>query len=222
MMSKYIDFHNHSQNAYDSEVVALPTYRLGVDSIPPYMPHIWVGIHPYDSDKHIEFTEYFQQVASRVVGIGEIGFDYYYNSDNIEQQNLVFTSQLEMAIKHNYPVTIHCVRGYNNLLQILKSFKCELPAIVLHSFIGSIQLMNDFAKQGCYFSFSACSFASRKTVEAMREVSLDRVFLESDDSAVDIKELYELFSQLREDSSEQIKNRLYNNFKKVVDRWQVG
>lgn len=222
MMSKYVDFHNHSQNGCDSEVIAIPTYRLGVDFIPSDMPYMWVGIHPYDSDKQIEFSKCFEQVAERVVGIGEIGLDYYHNSDNIEQQNIVFKSQLEVAIEHNYPVTIHCVRAYNRLLEVLKSFKTQLPIIVLHSFIGSVQLMEDLEKQGCFFSFSARSFSSPKTVEGMKKISLDRVFLESDDSVIDIKEIYEMFSKHRQESIEQIRDRLYNNFKKVIDRWQVG
>lgn len=221
MPSKYIDFHNHAQMPYDEKVISIPSYRMGVDTVSPYIPNIWIGIHPYDCDIEIDFNSQISPIINSVVGIGEIGLDYYYNSSNIERQNNIFVEQLNFAIAGNLPITIHCVRGYNRLLEILKSYK-TLPKIVLHSFISSPEMAKQFLELGCYLSFSAASFASRKTVEVMRCAPLERIFLESDQEKIDIKELYKLFSQYREQSIEQIKDILYNNFKTVVQRCQIG
>lgn len=221
MASKYIDFHNHLQNAYNQDVVALPSFRLGVDVIPPYIPEIWVGIHPYDCELDIDFLELIKSVKNKIIGIGEIGVDYYYDSSNMKRQDSVFIKQLNFAIEQDMPVTIHCVRGYNKLAEWLKE-KESLPPIILHGFINSVQMAEEFIKIGCYISFSPASFASRKTVEVMKSIPLNRLFLESDDTNVDIKALYRLFSQYRSETLEEIVEVLYNNFKKIVGKCQIG
>ena len=222
MSSKYIDFHNHSQNPYDEQVLALPTYRIGVDSIPPYIPNIWLGIHPYDVDLDVSFESEVAKQGSRVVGIGEIGLDYYYNSDNTERQDCVFIKQLDYAIDNLLPVTIHCVRGYNRLYEIFSERRERLTKTVLHGFINSMQMADSFFELGCYISFSPSSFASRKTVEVMQKAPLDKVFLETDDNQMDIKLVYKLFSQYRDESVEEIEEVMFNNFKKVIGKCQIG
>ena len=222
MSFEYIDFHNHSQNPYAPEVLALPSYRIGVDVIPPYFSQIWLGIHPYDVNIDVCFEKEIAIVEQRVVGIGEIGLDYYYDSSNIELQNSVFVKQLDYAIDNSLPVTIHCVRGYNKLYEILMARKDVLTKTVLHGFINSVQMAESFFALGCYISFSPSSFASRKTVEVMQKAPLDKVFLETDDNQVDIKLLYKLFLQYREETEEEIKGAMYNNFKKVIEKCQIG
>ncbi len=221
MQCKFIDFHNHSQNAYSEEIIALPTYRVGVEAIAPYIPFLWLGLHPWDSENTTEFEQEFEQHQSKMIGIGEIGLDFYYNSENIQTQKEVFVKQLKYAQSHNKPVTIHCVRAYNALLTLLREHKPTIP-VILHSFVGSSQMANDFAQILCYISFSPMSFTSPKTIEVMKNYPLDKIFLETDDNQTSIINLYERFAEIRAISIEELKEQIYNNFKTVLPQCQIG
>ena len=221
MASKYIDFHNHSQNAYDPEVIAFPTFRMGKEAIAPYLPAFWIGVHPWDCSEDIDFASNYNAVKGRIVGIGEIGLDFYYDSDNINLQESVFVKQLEFAISEGLPITVHCVRGYNRLIEILKGYS-KLPKVVIHSFVGSLQIAHSLLDLGCYLSFSPMSFDSRKTLEVASQMPLERVLLESDVWQGDMKSVYGVFCANRTESADYIKDVIYNNFKIIIGECWIG
>lgn len=116
-----------------------------------------VGVHPHD-------TQTFDEAAikkleeliinKKVVAIGEVGLDYFRNLSPKEKQIEVFKLQLDLAIKHNKPVIIHCRDAYIDLLEILKSYQLSNWHGVTHCFLGSWQVAEELLKLGFRVGFT--------------------------------------------------------------------
>jgi TatD DNase family protein len=87
-----------------------------------------------------------------------------------------------MAKKHALPLVIHCIGAYGILLELLKRHAPFPAGFVLHSFSGSAELVQAFAKLGGYFSYAGniCHPNARKTVLALQNTPLERLLFETD------------------------------------------
>lgn len=145
-----------------------------------------VGIHPENADdpEKIEYTikELKKMLAHpKVVAIGEIGLDYYWEDyPPREIQKKYFEAQLELAMKHGYPVVVHDREAHGDCLEIARKYKSVKG--VFHSFSGSTEMAKELVSLGWYISFSGVvTFKNaRKTVEAAEVVPLDRILTETD------------------------------------------
>ena len=102
--------------------------------------YLTIGFHPSEanitSSSDLSFLEE-QLKDSNVVGIGEIGLDYHYGKENIEEQKELFRKQLELARTHHLPVVIHSRDATEDTISILK----EYPEVIgdIHCFSGSAE-----------------------------------------------------------------------------------
>ncbi len=119
--------------------------------------------------------------------IGEIGLDYAVPGDHGEQK-MIFADCLRIAEARGLPVILHCVRAFEPAMEILAGFR--LPAVIFHGFIGSREQAARAVRSGYYLSFGERSLNSPKTVEALRSIPLDKLFLETDDALVPIADIY--------------------------------
>ncbi|XP_021895378.1 uncharacterized protein LOC110812819 isoform X8 [Carica papaya] len=117
------------------------------------------GLHPwYVAERSSQWfdtlKEFFENTPSAAVG--EIGLDKGSQGKKINfvDQVEVFQQQLELAKTLKRPASVHCVRAYGDLLEIMKSKGPFLHGILLHSYLGSAEMVPEFAKLGAYFSFS--------------------------------------------------------------------
>ncbi|XP_030935748.1 uncharacterized protein LOC115960888 isoform X1 [Quercus lobata] len=94
----------------------------------------------------------------------------------------VFRQQLELAKELKRPASIHCVRAFGDLLQIMKSMGPFPAGFILHSYLGSGEMVPEFAKLGAYFSFSGflMSLEARKAKKMLKAVPSERILLETD------------------------------------------
>ncbi|EEF38379.1 deoxyribonuclease, putative [Ricinus communis] len=94
----------------------------------------------------------------------------------------VFQQQLELAKELNRPVSVHCVRAYGDLLESMKSMGPFPAGVILHSYLGSAEMVPEFAKLGAYFSFSGflMSMKVQKAKRVLKAVTSDRILLETD------------------------------------------
>ncbi len=140
-----------------------------------------IGFHPDEAEKVTDedLKELEKKLCDRVVGIGEIGLDYYHDTDKTLQKNL-FIKQLDLARKHNMPVVIHSREAASDTLEILKCYK-DLK-IVLHCYSYSLELAKEFIKIGCKFGIGGVlTFKnSKKLCEVVMNLSLDNFVLETD------------------------------------------
>lgn len=140
-----------------------------------------VGFHPECLDENsINQLETIKKLAQhkKVVAIGEIGLDYYYDIPK-DLQKAVFAKQLELANEMKLPVVIHDREAHGDTLEYLKKYK---PKGIVHCFSGSVEMAREILKLGMYIGMGGVvTFKNaRKTVEVIEDIPLDRLVLETD------------------------------------------
>ena len=111
------------------------------------------GISPNDVED-IDYAK-IEELAQneKVVGIGEIGLDYYWNKENKELQKEVFIKQIELANKLNLPIIIHTREAVMDTIEILKQYPVKQKGI-FHCCPLNVELIKEALKLGFYISFS--------------------------------------------------------------------
>ena len=149
---------------------------------------VWaaVGTHPHDAKSYDDESESFYKRAAqdkKVIAIGEIGLDYYYDLSPRDVQRRVFREQLELAHALSLPVALHVRDAYGDCLDILKSSRHLLAhGVLLHCYSGSAEMVREFSALDCYYAFGgAITFKNaRHNLEALAAVPRDRLLLETD------------------------------------------
>lgn len=148
-----------------------------------------VGIHPHDA-KNLSSANYLKLETmardKKVVAIGEIGLDYYRNLSSKEIQKQAFIKQLQLAIKIEKPVVVHCRDAYRELLEVLDneyvpSLNGRLPGVI-HSFSSGVSYLQEFIKRGFYIGFNGMITypGNEKIIEAVKATPSDRMLIETD------------------------------------------
>lgn len=142
-----------------------------------------VGVHPCDTkgltDEDISLLEEMAH-HEKVVAIGEIGLDYYWDEPEREIQKEWFLKQLLLAKKLNMPYIVHDRDAHADTLEIIK--KSGYTNGVMHCFSGSIEMALEVVKMGMYVSLSGTvTFKNAKTAkEVAKVVPIDRLLIETD------------------------------------------
>ena len=141
-----------------------------------------VGYHPEVAnkivDKDYEILEKLVVNNSKIVAIGEIGLDYYWNKDNKEKQIEVFRRQLEIAERLDIPVFIHSRDSIGELYEILSEYKVKG---VVHCFSGSLEMANKFINLGFLLGIGGVlTFKNSKLYQVVEQIPLDSIVLETD------------------------------------------
>lgn len=143
-----------------------------------------VGIHPHDA-KTADEAAYarLKELAAhpKVVAIGEIGLDYYYDYSPRDVQRSVFIRQLQLAREVGLPFVVHCRDASEDVMAILREHGQGLPGL-LHSFTGSPAMAEECLAMGYYISVGGMlTFKNAGAVrEAVAVVPLERIVLETD------------------------------------------
>lgn len=144
------------------------------------------GIHPHDAKKSTaEALETIQQrcVHKKMVAVGEIGLDYYYNHSPRETQLEVFEQQLNIAIDENKPVVIHSREADSDMMDMLKKYGPKLPKSgVIHSFTSTEELARVALDNGFYIGFNGIiTFKSAQNVrDVLNIVPIEKILIETD------------------------------------------
>ena len=141
------------------------------------------GISPNDIEDFTEENlEKIEKMAKsdKVVAIGEIGLDYYWNKENKEAQKELFIKQIEIANKLEKPVIIHTRDAVMDTLEILKSNPVKQKGI-FHCCPLNLELIKEGVKLGFYISFSGnITFKNAKSERAVLEVPNEKILIETD------------------------------------------
>lgn len=141
-----------------------------------------VGFHPCDTgDITEEHIQKIKQLAlhKKVVAIGEIGLDYYWDSVPRDVQKHWFKRQMELAEELKMPVTIHNRDAHEDTYNICKNSDAKG---IVHCYSGSKEMAAEFVKLGYYVSFAGpLTYKNNvKSVEAAKAVPMDRLLVETD------------------------------------------
>lgn len=151
-------------------------------------PMIWgtQGVHPHDAEQYTEQTGLKireQALNERIVAIGEIGLDYFYDNADREIQRQVFHDQLQIAADLDLPVVIHSREADDDTIAILKRFETSLKRKgVIHSFTSGPELAQYAIDQGFCLGFNGiCTFNTAENVrDIIRMTPLEHIILETD------------------------------------------
>ena len=119
--------------------------------------------------------------SRKIVAIGEIGLDYYWNKENIELQKKAFIEQIDLANKFNLPIVIHTREAVMDTLDILKKHTAARKG-VFHCCPLNRELVKEALKLGFYISFAGpVTFKNAKNAnEIIEMVPIDRILIETD------------------------------------------
>ena len=180
------------KNAYSANVKGLifsfcnqDCYQAGIEFLDKY-PDVFVslGFHPEDADnitdKDLQCLDEVLVSSSRIVAIGEIGLDYYWRKDNKEKQRDLFQKQLDLAVKHQMPVVIHCRDAIQELYDILSQYKGKVKGVI-HCFSGSYEMARAFIELGFVLGIGGVlTFKNSKLFQVVEKIPLSSIVLETD------------------------------------------
>ncbi len=145
-----------------------------------------IGQHPQGSENfNKEFEQFLLNNAQgpKVVGIGEIGLDYYYLVTDKQTQKQVFLKQLKMAHSLNLPVVLHIRDAWGDALQILRNNKNLLTnGGVVHCFSGSEEVAKELLNMGFYLGFDGpVTYKNAGSIlDVVKSTPLNRILIETD------------------------------------------
>lgn len=146
-----------------------------------------VGIHPHDAKATLEpdwSWKAIEQLATeaKVVAIGEIGLDYYYDFSPRDIQKTVFRHQLGLAKAMGLPVIIHDRDAHQDVFDILSQEGAFETGVLMHCFAGSAELARQYVAKGAYLSLGGpiTYKNARKSHEVIAAVGLEHLMIETD------------------------------------------
>ncbi len=212
----YINIHTHSP---------MPNRNISVRSYQPgeleeldvsENTHRSAGIHPwYIENVDKSFNQLIEALEEdSLLLIGECGLDHVWGASQ-DLQESVFRKHIELSEKYEKPLLIHCVKAYNEVIAIFKEMQPKQTWII-HGFSGSQQLMEQLLDLGFYLSFGkAITNVKSKAYEVFKDVPLDRIFLETDDSPLNIRKIYEKAAEIKQIDVTELETCLVENFNKL-------
>ena len=149
-------------------------------------PHVYaaVGLHPDEvgalNEERFEYVR-SQCQKEKVVAVGEIGLDYYWDNESHDVQKKWFIRQLELARELDLPVIIHSRDAAADTLEIMKEHAQGLRGVI-HCFSYSKELAREYIKMGFHIGVGGVvTFKNgKKLKEIVEEIPLDRILLETD------------------------------------------
>lgn len=219
----FIDIHTHHP-MNSEEILSVPSLFLqDIDFKNVINTPFSAAIHPWHAAKF--FPEQVRAMLDALIeqpgliAIGETGLDRVCTA-NFQQQKLLFELHLEIAENHSKPLIIHAVKSWNDLILYLK--KAKVP-FILHGYTGGMELTKQLIDLGCYFSVGKLVLQmTPRFLEAFQLIPLTSLFLETDESSSDIREIYQKASEILNIPLDQFKIQLIQNFKKLfnLQEWE--
>ena len=203
----FFDFHHHDADRKSG------IYNLKFNE---EIPEIFfsAGIHPKSLSDGLEKQLIWLQeisVAENCVAIGECGLDGLIDVDE-ESQEKAFQAQIEIANSVKKPLIIHCVKRFSQLLPFRKVSK--VPMIV-HGFNKRKTIGDDLLKNGFCLSFGKSVLYNVNLQDFLKDFPSEKLFLETDSSDFEIKELYQKVADLKKISLEDLTQKIKENLKNL-------
>ncbi len=172
------------------------------------------GIHPWflNEENHKELIAIVEETVSStdIIAIGEAGFDRL-KGPSAELQRIVFEEQVMLSEKTCKPLVIHCVKAWDDLLSVKKRLKPAMPWLV-HGFRGNVELASQLLSKGMYLSIWFDFVLRPESGQLLKNLPLNRMFLETDGADVDIRAIYEKVARDRDIKVDELKSIILNNF----------
>lgn len=193
-----------------------------------------VGVHPEELNSYNEEAENkIKELLKhkKIIAVGEIGLDYYWDKSQIEKQKEIFERQILIAKQAQKPILVHDREAHLDSFEILKKSNAAETGVVMHCFSGSPEFAQQCINEGFYIAIGGVvTFKNAKKVkEVAKTVPLDKLLLETDapymtpvpfrgkeNQPAYVKFVAEEIAQLRGVSFEEIAEATTANAKKLL------
>lgn len=199
------------------------TAGISPNDIPQYEEELWKELK--------EIKDILKKHSKKIVAIGEIGLDYYWNTENKDLQKLAFVEQIKLANEFNLPIVIHTREAIMDTIQILKDNKVERKG-VFHCCPQNRELIKEGLKLGFYISFAGpITFKNSKNADEMINlVPNDKILIETDspylapepvrgtrNTPANVKYIAQKIANVKGLKLEEVIDMTYNNAKKILN-----
>lgn len=214
MLKTLFDSHSHFKREKSNAIV-------NVDLQPIETEYFSLGIHPYHANLiEDNFLKIEQNTSKKnCLAIGEIGLDKLKGPD-FEIQKEVFTKQILIAERMELPVILHCVKSWNEILEIKHQIQPK-QTWIFHGF-NKVGILRSVLKEGVMISIGASILTNKKLQEALLTIPNECLLLETDDALIDIFEIYKKVSEIKQISLHALEKIIEENFKRTFKKWQIG
>lgn len=217
----FLNFHAHQQMPAENEIV-IQSLFLQNDLIACKSDKIFftAGLHPWHAEKlsKEEIQNRLEQLvhSKSIIAIGETGIDKLKGPD-LDIQLDVFKQHINIAEKYNLPLIVHSVKAHNEILKLKIDLKSKIPWVI-HHFNGGKQMALDFIKNGFNLSVSHHIKNSKSRISHyIGDLPVEKIFLETDDFDIDIKDLYTIAAKNFNIDIKDCKKQFVNNLKDLLN-----
>lgn len=208
-MADFFNIHTHVSVHPESEILSLSPEELSTDI---HSVHASVGIHPWTLTKEnadIQWNALHESIKDkRIVAIGECGLDKL-KGPSMELQTAVFKQEAALAEDSSLPLIIHCVKAFNELIQLKKEISPR-QSWIIHGFRGKLPLALDCIRHGFYLSIG-----SHFQENTLKTIPLDRLFIETDESEESIGSIYQRVAETKGISQQELLEAINKNVREV-------
>lgn len=193
-----------------------------------------LGVHPSDAkDWDDSLINQIKDLCNnkKIVAIGEIGLDYYWDKSFNDLQKDVFIKQIKLANELNLPLDVHDREAHKDTFDILKQYNIN-SKVVMHCFSGSVEFAKECVKEGYYIGIGGVvTFKNAiKMKEVAKHIPLEYIILETDapyltpvpyrgteNQPAYVKYVAEEIAKLKEISYEEVKNVTTSNAERIFN-----
>lgn len=205
----FFNIHTHSLVHPESEILAQSPDLFPSDKLPVYTS---IGIHPWfltEENAESQWKALQKQVSHpSVLAIGEGGLDKLKGPD-MELQVKILKQQVALSEEKSLPLIIHCVKAFNELIQLKKELRPHQPWII-HGFRGKEALAIDCIRHGFYLSYG-----EHFQENALKATPQEKLFIETDESEVPIQEIYQSIALVHGIGLQELMESVKKNVKEV-------
>jgi TatD DNase family protein len=143
-----------------------------------------MGLHPCSVNASVESELAIVKSwleKRKYVAIGEIGIDLYWDKTFLKEQQHAFRTQIQWALDYNYPIVIHCRESFDEIYEILVSFK-TLPKAIFHCFSGTTEQANKILALGNFKLGigGVVTFKNSGLDKVVEQIDIEHLVLETD------------------------------------------
>ncbi|MCI2228874.1 TatD family hydrolase [Polaribacter sp. MSW13] len=209
----FFDVHTHKTCSVEDVFSIVNKYPNSTNFSRPFS----IGIHPWFAkqetlEEELLFVEH-QIQNNNCLAVGECGLDKR-SLTNFEFQKAVFIKQILLSEKYQKPLMIHCVKAHQEIIEIKKELK-PIQTWLFHGFNKNSQIAKSLLKNRIILSIGPVIIKNTKLQEVFLELPLSSILLETDDTEIEIREVYQKASEIKKKRIEELQQVLHQNFKDI-------
>jgi TatD DNase family protein len=218
LSSQYIDIHSHHQASVQGIYRIFNLFISDIQDVKIDSP-VSLSLHPWHIEAYNDVDEAFRILKlysenNHVLAIGETGLDKIIRTP-MDEQIRIFSLQVEWAEKIAKPMILHCVKAFNELVEIRKKTGAK-QIWIIHGFNSKSEVAEDLIRQGFYLSVGEKLLRNyEKARSVVKAIPLSNLFIETDDDDLSLEAIYQQIAEIKGISMEDLKENILGNFLNV-------